>query len=487
MDWREGRKLMEENLAKTVPPSEFLRARKPWMRLLADRLGKEFDYASILGADVEGKTYSVSSKVTSVSDGRWGERGFVARVYGKGRYFESAFNEMPESEAEVLALAQRIAAAARSAESGAPECPPPPEEEALEKTFSESAGILPGDMGPDEILAALSGLAQKMLAHSPEIVDARASIGSAKVSKIFISAKKDLEQNYFWSEAYTFATARRQDNTRLFFKSYSGMKGLELLDEMKGGAAETAACAVELLDARPVEPGEYDVICSPDSAGLIAHEAFGHGVELDMFARDRAKAREYMGREVASSAVSMRDGAASARQVASFLFDDEGNIAKDTAIIEKGILRSAISDAISAARMGLAPTGNGRRHSYANKAYSRMTNTFFTPGPDKLDDMIVSVKRGYLIEKAYSGMEDPKDWGIQCMFTHAREILDGKLSGRIVAPVMMTGYVPDLLKAISMVSEETTLHGSGACGKGYKELVKTSSGGPYIKTKARLG
>ena len=73
------------------------------------------------------------------------------------------------------------------------------------------------------------------------------------------------------------------------------------------------------------------------------------------------------------------------------------------------------------------------------------------------------------------------------MVSIAREIRNGKLTGRIFSPIVLTGYVPDLLKSISMVSDTLALGGCGACGKGYKEWVKVSDGGPYIKAKIRLG
>jgi len=156
-------------------------------------------------------------------------------------------------------------------------------------------------------------------------------------------------------------------------------------------------------------------------------------------------------------------------------------------VIEKGILKAGISDALSAMHLGTEPTGNGRRESYERKAYTRMTNTYFEGGNDRLEDMIASISYGMLLENATSGMEDPKNWGIQCMVNIAREIKDGKLTGRIFSPVVLTGYVPDLLKSISMMSETVELGGGGACGKGYKEWVKVSDGGPYIKAKIRLG
>ena len=116
-----------------------------------------------------------------------------------------------------------------------------------------------------------------------------------------------------------------------------------------------------------------------------------------------------------------------------------------------------------------------------------MTNTYFEAGKDKLEDMIASIQYGFLLENASSGMEDPKNWGIQCMVNIAREIKEGKLTGKIYSPIVMTGYVPDLLKSISMISDTMELSGGGFCGKGYKEWVKVSDGGPYIKARIRLG
>ena len=116
-----------------------------------------------------------------------------------------------------------------------------------------------------------------------------------------------------------------------------------------------------------------------------------------------------------------------------------------------------------------------------------MTNTIFDSGDSTLEEMIASVKKGYLLEGMQSGMEDPKHWGIQCILDRGYEIIDGKLTGRVVSPLVMTGYVPDLLGSVSMLSGDRKTDGAGYCGKGHKEWVKTAQGGPYLKMKARLG
>lgn len=134
----------------------------------------------------------------------------------------------------------------------------------------------------------------------------------------------------------------------------------------------------------------------------------------------------------------MHDGACASDQTGSYFFDDEGTLAHDTIIIDHGILKTGISDIRSAEALSTPPTGNGRRESFERKAYTRMTNTFFEGGKDKVEDMIASIKYGFLLEEPTSGMEDPKNWGIQCMVSIAREIMDGKLTGKIFSPIVLT-------------------------------------------------
>ena len=116
-----------------------------------------------------------------------------------------------------------------------------------------------------------------------------------------------------------------------------------------------------------------------------------------------------------------------------------------------------------------------------------MTNTYFAKGNDKLEDMIKSIKHGYYLCDTNNGMEDPKNWQIQCTASYGLEIIDGQFSGKIVAPVVISGYVVDLLSSISMISDQFEVIGSGMCGKGHKEWVFVADGGPHLKARAKLG
>jgi len=470
--------------------SAFLETSKPILKKLVNILKHDFKYVSILGTDTFGTSYRVSRNGTDINDSMWNERGFVVRVHNGVNYSEFSFNQLTEETLNSLVL--KINTTLTSQKNILKSTLPVNEypllkEEAIKRSYIGEVKIHPSQVNAKEKLNKMHLMLEKALKSSTELVDFRISYNEIEISKLFISSEKELEQAYIISEGYLVPIVRRGEKTKINFKGHSGLKAVELLDEMETSIDTVIKDAIELLDTEPIIPGEYDIICSPEITGLIVHEAFGHGVEMDMFLKNRAKAVEYLGKPVASPLITMHDGGIAAKDVSSYLFDDEGTLATDTVIIKDGILQTGMSDLLSAMKLGTIPTGNGKRQSFERKAYARMTNTFFTSGESTLEDMISSVSHGYLLEGMDSGMEDPKNWGIQCMLTKGREIKDGKFTGNIVSPVILTGYVPDLLGSISMVSNDFELFGCGACGKGYKEYIKVSDGGPYIKAKARLG
>lgn len=471
-----------------VRMSNYLLEIKSQMKQLLSLLEKKFAYVSILATDVCGTSYRVGQRQTNVSDYGFGERGFVVRVYLNGTYLEYSFNECKEVET----LANTITTELRQQLTALEELgitkmeSPLIYEEKIEKQMLGEIQIDPEEVSAEEILGHLKKVSDEGASYE-NVIEFQAAMDFARVNKMFLSSKKDLMQSYAIAEGMMAAIGSKNEKTDMAYRAFSGLKGAEILDEMDCCVKSVIQSLEDRLNASPVIPGMYTVVVSPEVAGLIAHEAFGHGVEMDMFVKERALAKDYLGEQVASQITGMKDGARSAQEVSSYLFDDEGTLGTDTTIIKEGILQTGISDLLSALRLGTTPTGNGKRESFERKAYARMTNTIFTPGNDNLEEMIASIEDGFLLEGMESGMEDPKHWGIQCSVAIGREIKNGKLTGKTVAPVTLTGYVPDLLKSITMVSNDLELFGSGACGKGHKEWVKVSDGGPYLKCRVRLG
>lgn len=474
-----------------VSPSPYIRSVRPLLTRLLDELLKEYPYASVLAQDSREKIYHVNRSISDIDcDGMESARGFVVKVFDGTAWSEHSFNAVTEELLpDILAQIRETAGmAVKVLPDGILENEyAAPEEEPVHFTGSTEYRIAPEEMGDDVILKRMEEVRDRGLACSGQILDCIVQVNWNRTSKLFLSPGKDLEQNILWTTGVAGTVAARGQELKNSFRSVSALGGMEIIEQLGAGIEEAARTTIELLDSLPMEAGEYDCICSPDVTGIIAHEAFGHGVEMDMFVKKRALAASCLGDYVASPMVTMHDGAAAYEQTGSYFFDDEGTMAHDTVVIDKGILKTGISDYQSARTLGTEPTGNGRRESYRRKAYTRMTNTWFEGGHDSVEDMIASIRYGFLLDQPQSGMEDPKNWGIQCMVGIAREIRDGKLTGRIFSPIVMTGYVPDLLKSISMMSPEPKLSGTGFCGKGYKEWVKVSDGGPYCKARVRLG
>ena len=466
-----------------MPFSQFLDSRRALCKELVSKLSERFSYVGILGADVRSSRYYTNKMMSDIGDGPISECGFVIKLHDGKAFFEYSLDDI---SGDISTIAEKIISAATVDDSLASRqiSVPTPKDEPLCKSFMRPCDF--DDYSDEHILAFSKKLRDRILLADDKIINSTVAVMPFRVSKLFISKNRELDQFYSWVNIT--ALALYKDGEKMVMAregSYSNLLSSAFNDIVEA-VPRLIDKARKLSTAKPITPGVYDVITDPSISGLIAHEAFGHGVEMDQFVKDRALAKQYVGKYVASPICNMRDGAASAFSAASYFFDDDGVLAHDTQIIKDGVLVSGISDLVSATELGTEPTGNGRRQSYKRKAYSRMTNTFFCPGKDKLEDMIASIKHGYMLFDTNNGMEDPKNWQIQCTAEYGIEIIDGKLTDNYVSPVVMSGSVPELLKSISMVSDDFKIIGSGGCGKGYKEWVRVSDGGPALKVRVKL-
>ena len=471
--------------------SAYLTALAPKMRSLVDLLGESYDYVSILSTDSVGFSLNISQRSKSVTnENMTTERGNVVRVYKDGLYSEYAFNEVGDTQETAKAIRVQLDAqlALLSATATQKYDTAKLEDSPYTLFVEKDAEILPENADLGDLVARFSAISDEGMKTIPGALDCMVRASSTHISKMFLTKNRDLRQSYVYTEGVLASYAPNKDGEiKMIYSGVSGCCGPEVLDGLREKLKTAPKDMQDMLASEKIVPGEYDIISDPGISGLIAHEAFGHGVEMDMFVKKRALGADYIGKRVGSDLVTMHEGALCEESVTAYAFDDEGTLAGDVTEIDHGILKTGICDALSALRLGTVPTGNGKRENYAHKVYTRMTNTVFDSGTDTLDDMIASIDFGYLLSGTESGMEDPKHWGIQCIVSKGYEIKDGKLTGKVVSPVVMTGYVPDLLGSISMASTDRQVDGNGACGKGHKEWVKVADGGPYLKMKARLG
>ncbi len=324
----------------------------------------------------------------------------------------------------------------------------------------------------------------KIKKSSRKIVFLKVIITHNELISRFRSANKTLVQEIPRTGIIFSAIFYDKGKQKMIFGGIEEQGGLEVVDKFE--FADRIADGERLLDAKRMKPGVYNTLFSPEFSGIFAHEAFGHGTEADLFEKHRSAAPQYLGKQVASRIVNLYDSPSFPGAAASYLFDDEGEVASPTKIIDNGILVRALTNIDAYLHNNLSRTANGRRENLFHKAYARMTNTYFDKGESKIDDMISSVNDGFMLMFPTNGMEDPKGWGIQLEGLAAKEIKGGKLTGKLFSPVMVTGFVPDLLKPISMASDVMKIDGLGYCGKGQKEIVKVTDGGPYLKLKAKI-
>ncbi|MEX1071692.1 MAG: TldD/PmbA family protein [Anaerolineales bacterium] len=353
--------------------------------------------------------------------------------------------------------------------------------------FVSEMKIDPLELSIQEKLDRCRELQKRIKALDERIVNARVGYNEATEYSVFANSSSDLAQRVQRVHILMVLFVAGSDGqVRYDWLSKSGTGGIELLDMNDEDIESILKSSLGLLKAERIEPGEYQVISAPGVSGTICHESFGHGVETDMFLKERAKAAHFIDKPIGSQLVNIADNPAAENGFGSYFFDDEGQMATDTKIVKDGVFKRGITDFYSATALDIPRSANGRRQDYSRKAYARMSNTYFEAGETPLEDMLAQVDNGIYLDRWSSGMEDPQGWGIQVTCHFGREIKNGKITDRVFAPIGISGYVPKVLGSITAVSNEMYLE-PGTCGKGNKELLPVASGGPHLLMRAPLG
>ncbi|WP_148254629.1 metalloprotease TldD [Aidingimonas lacisalsi] len=245
-------------------------------------------------------------------------------------------------------------------------------------------------------------------------------------------------------------------------------------------AREAVRQALVNLEAVDAPAGQVPVVLGPGWPGILLHEAVGHGLEGDFNRKGSSAFAGRMGQRVASPGVTVVDDATLADRRGSMSVDDEGTPGAYTALIEDGILTGYMQDKLNARLMGMAPTGNARRESYAHMPMPRMTNTYMLPGDDVPEDIIRSVRHGLYAVSFGGGQVDITSGKFVFSASEAYLIEDG----RITAPVKgatLIGNGPEAMSRVSMIGHDMELDtGIGVCGK-EGQGVPVGVGQPTVK------
>ena len=246
-----------------------------------------------------------------------------------------------------------------------------------------------------------------------------------------------------------------------------GRFGLAYFDDeqMNKYVDEAVNAALVNLESRPAPAGEMTVVLGPGWPGILLHEAIGHGLEGDFNRKGSSAFSGRVGQRVAAKGVTVLDDGTIADRRGSLNVDDEGNASQRNVLIEDGILKGYIQDSLNARLMGVAPTGNGRRESYAHIPMPRMTNTYMLGGDKDPAEIVASIKKGLYATNFGGGQVDITSGKFVFSASEAYWVENGKIQYPVKGATII-GSGPESLKKVTMIGNDMRLDsGVGTCGK----------------------
>ncbi|RYZ04931.1 MAG: metalloprotease TldD [Comamonadaceae bacterium] len=228
---------------------------------------------------------------------------------------------------------------------------------------------------------------------------------------------------------------------------------------------DAVKAALTNLESRPAPAGEMTVVLGPGWPGILLHEAIGHGLEGDFNRKGSSAFSGRIGERVAAKGVTVLDDGTIADRRGSLNVDDEGNPSQRNVLIEDGILRAYIQDALNARLMGVDATGNGRRESYAHVPMPRMTNTYMLGGDKSPDEIVASIQKGLYATNFGGGQVDITSGKFVFSASEAYWVENGKIQYPVKGATIV-GNGPDALTRVTMIGDDMKLDsGVGTCGK----------------------
>ena len=277
-------------------------------------------------------------------------------------------------------------------------------------------------------------------------------------------------------------TAERDGQRESCGSNLAGREGFEFFTDAR--VVQVASQAVErtlfLFGAEAAPAGAMPVVLNAGSAGILLHEAIGHGMEADFNRKGISVYSDKLGKKIAPADITIVDDGTQPHARGSINVDDEGNEGQRTVLVQNGVLETYMHDRISAKHYGVAPTGNGRRESFRNPPLPRMRNTYMLPGPHERDAIIASVKRGVYAETFTNGQVMIGAGDFTFYIKTGYLIEDGKLT-RPIKDTNIIGNGPDVLEKTDMVGNDFQFDDGGwTCGKD-GQSVPVSLGMPTVR------
>ncbi len=369
------------------------------------------------------------------------------------------------SEASLLDAARTVRSISASARAGKAKIAP--------KKVAMSRNLYPGvdpiaSLDSTAKVALLERLEQRARAKDPRVAQVMAGLASEYDVVLVARADGTLAADVRPLVRLSVTVIAEQNGRREMGSAGGGGRfGLAYFDDEQMGkyVDEAVNAALVNLESRPAPAGEMTVVLGSGWPGILLHEAVGHGLEGDFNRKGSSAFSGRIGQRVAAKGVTVLDDGTIADRRGSFNVDDEGHASQRNVLIEDGILKGYIQDSLNARLMGVAPTGNGRRESYAHIPMPRMTNTYMLGGDKDPQEIIASIKKGLYASNFGGGQVDITSGKFVFSASEAYWVENGKIQYPVKGATIV-GSGPESLKKVTMIGNDMRLDsGVGTCGK----------------------
>ena len=369
------------------------------------------------------------------------------------------------SEASLLDAARTVRSISSAAQEGKVRVAP----KNIAKARSLYAGVDPiASLDSAAKVALLERLEQRARAKDPRVAQVMAGLASEYDVVLVARADGTLAADVRPLVRLSITVIAEQGGRREMGSAGGGGRfGLAYFDDARMGqyVDEAVNAALVNLESRPAPAGEMTVVLGSGWPGILLHEAVGHGLEGDFNRKGSSAFSGRIGQRVAAKGVTVLDDGTIADRRGSLNVDDEGHASQRNVLIEDGILKGYIQDSLNARLMGVAPTGNGRRESYAHIPMPRMTNTYMLGGDKDPQEIIASIQKGLYASNFGGGQVDITSGKFVFSASEAYWVENGKILYPVKGATIV-GSGPESLKKVTMIGNDMRLDsGVGTCGK----------------------
>ena len=410
-------------------------------------------------------------------------RGAVFRAWTRTGWTESSVSGLDSASLRFAESAVERVLSQR------PNREPPPGASSTERIDKETPTPRPvRDFGPEE-MGSFAREIHSWTTEVPDIHETQVQLGWRENERLYLnSAGARCHQGICRVRGMVLPVAMENGRVGPGRFVRGGVGGREVFDSLTpDNARAVAETARSLLRAKAPPSGKLTVLLAPDVTGYFAHESFGHGAEADQFVRERSYLKPMVGSVVGPEMLTIVDNGAYPGAWSEIYCDDEGQPAQRTVLVDRGRFVGALHDRVSAAAMGVPPTGNARRSDFLSRSFVRMTNTYVEPGDSTLDELVREAGNGVLLESGAGGIEDPQGGQIQVKARMGHRIENGRITD-LVSSMAISGRVLEFIASVRGLSgRQDFALDAGTCGKGRTDVLPNSAGGPYLLSTAVVG